>query len=254
MNMTGEAGQARAPIDVSVVKEQDENMLGIKSKDLIRVLLIDDKPEFTGPLKKQLEQWGYSVDLAADPVEGNDFLARKNYQIILVDMKFPEPFISGEKFLLQNKEAAQKATTIVLTAYPGNIGDKDALEAMNVTIIVKGDHISELKQITTKTLGEMAQQVGQAVANIVTGQSPDAAEVLPVISESNERLKRILIRWLKAMGEPGKKSIFYKGNVYSPEDIIDHIEAGTDVGKAHVNMMFNLFEDFFEEGKDGLAQ
>jgi CheY-like chemotaxis protein len=250
MKMTGEA-VARA---VAVVQEQDQSKLEIKSQDLVHVLLMDDKPEFTGPLKEQLEHWGYSVDVAADPVEGNEFLAHKNYQIIIADMRFPEPFIPGDKFLIQNKEAVLKATTIAITADRGYITYKDALEAMNVTIIDKGEHISELKEITTKTLEEVARQVNQAVINIVGGRVP-AAETLPVNPESNERMQRILIRWLKGMGEPEKQSIFYKGNMYSPEDIIAQVEAGTDVGQAHMNMMINLFEDFFEGNKeDGSIQ
>lgn len=235
----------RAKEVVEIIKGQEPARLEIKSQNLIHVLLVDDYPEFTDPLKEQLERWGYSVDVAADPEQGNSFLARKNYQIIIADMKFPEQFISGDEFLLQNKEAVQKATTIAITANKANITYESELKQLRVIIIEKGQHIAELREITTRTLEEVAHQINNAAVSIISGQQVTGAQVSPVSSESDERMKGILIKWLVAMGEPNKKSILYKGKMYSPQDLVSEVEAGSPVGHAHMEMMINLFEDTF---------
>jgi DNA-binding NtrC family response regulator len=54
------------------------------------VLVVDDEPSILGTLKKALSLEGYSVDLAGGVALAEERLAKKNYDIVLLDVALPD--------------------------------------------------------------------------------------------------------------------------------------------------------------------
>jgi len=54
-----------------------------------KVLLIDDDKELSGEISEILESEGYSVQAAFDGDQGERFIRKSRYDIILIDFKLP---------------------------------------------------------------------------------------------------------------------------------------------------------------------
>ena len=89
------------------------------------LLLVEDKAELRGVLRKALERAKWNVDDAADATTGMEKLRRTRYLLVLTDLKLPGG--SGLDVLRAAKEADAETPVIVMTAY-GSV--EEAVSAM----------------------------------------------------------------------------------------------------------------------------
>jgi len=80
----------------------------------MRFLVVEDERKVAGFIKRGLEQEGYTVDLAADGVEGEEFVLSRSYDMIILDIMLPKK--DGLEVLKIVKEDGIKAPVILLTA------------------------------------------------------------------------------------------------------------------------------------------
>ncbi len=80
----------------------------------MRFLVIEDERKVAGFIKRGLEQEGYTVDLAADGLEGEEFALSRSYDMIILDIMLPKK--DGLEVLKIVKEDGIKAPVILLTA------------------------------------------------------------------------------------------------------------------------------------------
>ncbi|MGC8596182.1 MAG: sigma-54-dependent transcriptional regulator [Candidatus Kryptoniota bacterium] len=78
-------------------------------------LVVDDEKSVTELLKAQLEEVGFSVDVANDGASGINKIQNKRYDIILLDLKMPR--IDGIEVLKFAKSAQPDVQVIILTGY-----------------------------------------------------------------------------------------------------------------------------------------
>jgi two-component system response regulator AtoC len=88
------------------------------------ILLVDDEPLERGSLALMLEQEGYSVIAVENGIAALTQLEKKQFDIVLADMKMPR--MTGMELLREIKEQEIESEVILITAY-GEI--KDAVEA-----------------------------------------------------------------------------------------------------------------------------
>ncbi len=80
----------------------------------MRFLVIEDERKVAGFIKRGLEQEGYTVDLAVDGIEGEEFALSRSYDMIILDIMLPKK--DGLEVLKIVKEDGIKAPVILLTA------------------------------------------------------------------------------------------------------------------------------------------
>ncbi len=83
--------------------------------DKTLILVVDDERSVTELLKAQLEEVGFSVDVANDGAAGMNKIQSKRYDIILLDLKMPR--IDGIEVLKYAKGVQPDVQVIILTGY-----------------------------------------------------------------------------------------------------------------------------------------
>jgi len=79
------------------------------------LLLVEDKSELRGMLRKALEHFGYDVDEAADGSAAIQKIRQRRYLLVLSDLKMPGA--SGLDVLRETKQADASIPVLLLTAY-----------------------------------------------------------------------------------------------------------------------------------------
>ncbi|OLD61053.1 MAG: transcriptional regulator [Acidobacteria bacterium 13_1_40CM_2_60_7] len=79
------------------------------------LLLVEDKSELRGMLRKALERFGYDVDEAADGSAAIQKIRQRRYLLVLSDLKMPGA--SGLDVLRETKQADATIPVLLLTAY-----------------------------------------------------------------------------------------------------------------------------------------
>lgn len=83
----------------------------------MKILLIEDEPKTLAFIRKGLEENGYTVDTAADGLEGLRLAMAATYQIIISDIVLPG--MSGIQLCRQIREMHNETPLLMLTALGG---------------------------------------------------------------------------------------------------------------------------------------
>lgn len=87
----------------------------MKKLEELKVLLVDDEELIRIVLKKALERFVKSVDLAQNAKEALNLFSANTYDIILTDMRMPD--VSGEVLIKKIRAKDQEIPIIVISAY-----------------------------------------------------------------------------------------------------------------------------------------
>jgi DNA-binding response OmpR family regulator len=108
----------------------------------LRVLVVEDEPGILDFLGRGLENAGFTVELAADGIEGERLALSGAFDAIVLDLMLPGR--SGLEILASVRETRPNVPVIVLTAR-GQVSDRvGALEAGAIDYLVKPFALPEL--------------------------------------------------------------------------------------------------------------
>ncbi len=116
----------------------------------INILIIDDEKDVCESLKKLLSQSGYNVNIITKPKRTLQELKKKNYHLIILDLKMPE--IKGENLLSEIRKINSDILVIILTAYPSLDSAVKTLKDDAFDYIKKPFKINELREVVRKAL------------------------------------------------------------------------------------------------------
>jgi DNA-binding NtrC family response regulator len=148
------------------------------------VLIVDDDALLRRALSDRLKHWGYAVEEAEDGRAALQAVARREFDLILLDLSMPG--ISGLEVLRQARETGCNADIVILTAH-GSI--ESAVEAVKLgadEFLQKPADFDLLRAILARSLERrrlekvnlaLSDQLGGAGA-LVTGDSPLMKELL----------------------------------------------------------------------------
>lgn len=95
------------PVDDVVLSEQDrKNFL---------ILIVDDELSMRDSLREWLEEEGFSADMAESGPVALEMLGKKQYQLMLTDIKMPE--MDGVTLLTRAKQKDPGMAVVMMTAY-----------------------------------------------------------------------------------------------------------------------------------------
>lgn len=80
----------------------------------MHLLIVEDKQDLNLNLAKLLMTQSYSIDSTFDGVEGMDFLAVSNYDVIILKVMMPK--IGGFAFVQELRNSGSKVPVLMLTA------------------------------------------------------------------------------------------------------------------------------------------
>ena len=99
----------------------------------IKILLVDDEPDFLELIGRRIEEWGYDLIKATTGKEAVDAVRNKLSDIVILDYAMPD--MDGIATLQKIREIDDKVAVIMFTAYPNT----DALkwsEQLNVSAFI----------------------------------------------------------------------------------------------------------------------
>ena len=125
----------------------------------IKILLVDDEPDFLELIGRRIEEWGYDLIKATTGKEAVNAVRNKLSDIVILDYAMPD--MDGIAALQKIREIDDKIAVIMFTAYPNT----DALkwsEKLNVSAFIPklstySDVASSLKaavEMAEKRLGK----------------------------------------------------------------------------------------------------
>jgi two-component system, OmpR family, copper resistance phosphate regulon response regulator CusR len=81
----------------------------------VNILIVEDEQRLAEVLKKQLEDYGYTSDIACDGYIGRQMVEKGHYSLVLLDINLP--LINGYDLCHEIRKSDKKIPIIMLTAY-----------------------------------------------------------------------------------------------------------------------------------------
>ena len=117
-----------------------------------RILVLDDEPIILELCAEFLGSEGYKVDTVSNVKEAMSLLQKKDYDVVISDMKMPS--LSGAEFYkLVNEKYPKVAKRIIfVTGDLLNLETKAFLESTNNPYLIKPFKLNELRNIVKEAL------------------------------------------------------------------------------------------------------
>ena len=113
------------------------------------ILIVDDEEHIRLLFKEELEDEGYTVDLASNGLDALDKLKRAAYSVIVLDIKMPG--MDGIQTLAEIKKISKDQPVILCSAY-GEF-KQDFASWVSDGYIVKSADTRELKEMIRRVSG-----------------------------------------------------------------------------------------------------
>jgi len=175
----------------------------------VDLLIVDDDADFRGTVVRRCRRRGFHVREAASGEEALELCARRQFDVVLLDMVMPG--MSGLKFLEQLKAANVESEVIMLTGQ-GTV--ETAVAAMKLgafDFITKPFPLAELEVLIEKAYdrGQLAKENRQLKLLLersrpqweIVGESPAVQHVFRLIDRAGPTDKAILIQGESGTGK-----------------------------------------------------
>lgn len=110
------------------ISKKDDSQKIIEGSESI--LLIDDEVEVCNVTKRQLEVYGYSVDMFINSEEALSSFKLKNYDLVITDLTMPQ--MSGINFAEEIKKQQSNTPIIIFTGYSDDKLSNANTEELNI--------------------------------------------------------------------------------------------------------------------------
>jgi CheY-like chemotaxis protein len=121
----------------------------------IKILLVDDEPDFLELIGRRIEEWGYDLIKATTGKEAVNAVKDKLSDIVILDYAMPD--MDGIATLQKIRNIDDKIAVIMFTAYP----NEDALkwsEKLNVSAFIPKLSVYSDATSSLKAAIEMAEK------------------------------------------------------------------------------------------------
>jgi DNA-binding NtrC family response regulator len=118
----------------------------------LRVLLIDDEEELVATMKERLELRGIEADAVTTGDRGLELIARKSYDVVVVDLKMPG--LGGTEVVDLIKQRQPEIDVLLITGHGSGHGELDELVNRGYRILLKPFKIDRLLSMITESAGD----------------------------------------------------------------------------------------------------
>lgn len=119
-------------------------------EEKIKILLVDDEPDFLVPIAFWLNSKGYEVAVASSGEKALDMLKEKKPNIIFLDINMPG--MDGLETLRRIRKSDKELSVIMVTAYADEEKFSQAKKLNTSGFFPKGGSLEELQKTIEVTL------------------------------------------------------------------------------------------------------
>jgi two-component system OmpR family response regulator len=183
----------------------------------VRVLIIDDEPDFLRLLAQALEEDGYAVETAADGATGLDKADAGGYDAVVLGSQLPSP---GDRRRLAELRRSRTLPVLVLTDHDG-LADPDGDPALDADgSLIKPFTLAELCArlrglVQRANDPGLVLHLGDIEVDTRSHQVSRYGQVVPLTAREYILVERLALR---------------RGQVVSQSELHDHFLAGEDDG------------------------
>ncbi len=123
----------------------------------IKILVVDDEPIVIRSAKRILGAEGYDVDGAGGGREAIIMMEKKNYDLVLTDLKMPE--VDGITLMRWIRKSRPETGIVVITGYPSQETIKEALELGIIDYVPKPFTPAVLLDVTHRAFDWMKGKI-----------------------------------------------------------------------------------------------
>lgn len=178
----------------------------------MRVLVVEDEPNLSRQLRRNLESAGYAVDHAPDGEEGLFLGETESYDAVVLDLGLPE--IDGLEVLRRWRSAGRRMPVLVLTARDSWSDKVTGLDAGADDYLAKPfeteELVARLRALIRRASGNASAQLtaGDVTLDTRTGRVTKAGEAVKLTAQEYKLLSYLM---------------HHKGKVVSRTELIEHI-------------------------------
>jgi DNA-binding response OmpR family regulator len=219
-----------APIKII---SEDQELARIEPQELMHVLVVEDELEVRQRIQRRLTEAGYSVDSFRTPREAAEKLKPNEYQLVIMDIRFDAPNISGDEFIYKNEDAFANSRVVAFTGYEKDIVHDQVFDQ----IFLKGQQRNQLYDYAETVYRDRQKEVASDIQTKLSGGSgsKDTAESRMMAESKSE-----LLHVLNETRDKETKLVWYKGRDFSANELIKEVEdENSAVGRSHIRMMFD---------------
>jgi len=198
----------------------------------IKILVVDDEPIVIRSAKRILGAEGYDVDGAGGGREAIIMMEKKNYDLVLTDLKMPE--VDGITLMRWIRKSRPETGIVVITGYPSQETIKEALELGIIDYVPKPFTPAVLLDVTHRAFDWMKGKIPEE--EIPKEEFPPS-----MISELDRVIKEY-------KGKPGNTiPVLQRAQEivgYLPPIIQKRIARGLNVSTADVHSIVSFYSFF----------
>lgn len=221
-------GSAVAPIKII---SGGEELQTIEPESIMRVLVIEDEEPQRKRISKSIKDLGFAVDAVASPKEAAMLIEENKYQLIVVDIRFDAPNISGDEFVRKNLDILASGKRVAFTGFVEDIPEENI--SLFDEIIRKGGLGTQLYEFAECAYEERKKFIAREMKK----------SFLKKNEEENEEWLNSKDELLQTLNKTQNKTanmVWYKGRDLSAKQLIDEVnDDSSEIGKSHVRMMLN---------------
>jgi len=90
----------------------------------IKILIVDDDPDFLKLMEARISSWGYDVSLARSEPQAIELVKKDKPDMVILDYRLPDK--DGVAVLKEIRMIDEKMPVVMLTAYPQESTQQDA--------------------------------------------------------------------------------------------------------------------------------
>jgi DNA-binding NtrC family response regulator len=134
-----------------------KGLVSMQNLEGARILIVDDEIDFCKSLSKVLRRRGFVVEIATDGLLGLSFLAREQFDLVLLDLKMPG--MGGAQLLVEMKRLALETKVIVITGHLASRSEEERLRGRVFAYLIKPVPMMELLDKIMEALSKPMQSL-----------------------------------------------------------------------------------------------
>jgi CheY-like chemotaxis protein len=115
-----------------------------------RLLLVDDNESGLAARKSVLEELGYWITTAIDPIEGLAYFGQGVFSIVITDYKMPK--MNGPQFIEKLRELDPALPIILISGFVDSLGLSEASTGADIVIQKSSNEVSHLLRAVARLM------------------------------------------------------------------------------------------------------
>ena len=196
------------------------------------ILVVDDDPVVIKSCERILKSDGYSIDSAVNGQDAINILHKKDYDLVVTDLKMPE--VNGIDLIKWLRNSKPQTGIVIITGYPSQETIKDALDLGIIDYLPKPFTPPLLTDVISKAIILTKKRTYPEISQEEKDVADKSRDLEKIIAENRSRPGSLIPVLQKAQELIG----------YLPPSVQRHIAKGLNIPVSEVHSVVSFYSFF----------